>query len=208
MEKALYAVDELSGFILACAYVRPERLDGMTAKSVKKKLKQPSFAAAVNREELRTRRRGARRRLRRARHVRDRGARGTQRRADARLRPAPRTGMDRDWSAPITGSRGSRRGGSPRGPWCRTRAAGEQADRVLERLVVKWDELPAPLAQQMVVVLPGRIDDLVARDPVAELEGLDEVCSCSSSRTRRRWRAPPGARRRRHAAAHPRSRGR
>ncbi len=53
MEKALYAVDELSGFILACAYVRPERLRGMTAKSVKKKLKQPSFAAAVGREEMR-----------------------------------------------------------------------------------------------------------------------------------------------------------
>jgi putative nucleotidyltransferase with HDIG domain len=53
MEKALYAVDELSGFVLACAYVRPERLQGMTPKSVKKKLKQPSFAAAVNREELR-----------------------------------------------------------------------------------------------------------------------------------------------------------
>jgi predicted hydrolase (HD superfamily) len=53
MEKALFAVDELCGFILACAYVRPERLQGMTPKSVKKKLKQPSFAAAVNREELR-----------------------------------------------------------------------------------------------------------------------------------------------------------
>jgi putative nucleotidyltransferase with HDIG domain len=53
MEKALYAVDELSGFILACAYVRPEGLVGMTPKSVKKKLKQPSFAAAVDREDLR-----------------------------------------------------------------------------------------------------------------------------------------------------------
>ena len=53
MEKALFAVDELSGFILACAYVRPEGLIGLTPKSVKKKLKQPSFAAAVNREELR-----------------------------------------------------------------------------------------------------------------------------------------------------------
>jgi putative nucleotidyltransferase with HDIG domain len=52
MEKALYAVDELSGFILACAYVRPEGLSGMTPKSVKKKLRQPSFAAAVNRDEL------------------------------------------------------------------------------------------------------------------------------------------------------------
>jgi putative nucleotidyltransferase with HDIG domain len=53
MEKTLYAVDELSGFILAVAYVRPDGLVGMTPKSVKKKLKQPSFAAAVGREELR-----------------------------------------------------------------------------------------------------------------------------------------------------------
>jgi putative nucleotidyltransferase with HDIG domain len=52
MEKTLYAVDELCGFVLACAYVRPEGLVGMTPKSVKKKLKQPSFAAAVNREEV------------------------------------------------------------------------------------------------------------------------------------------------------------
>ena len=52
MEKTLYAVDELSGFILACAYVRPDRLQGMSPRSVKKKLKQPSFAAAVGREEL------------------------------------------------------------------------------------------------------------------------------------------------------------
>jgi putative nucleotidyltransferase with HDIG domain len=52
MEKTLYAVDELSGFILAVAYVRPEGLVGMTPKSVKKKMKQPSFAAAVDREEL------------------------------------------------------------------------------------------------------------------------------------------------------------
>jgi putative nucleotidyltransferase with HDIG domain len=52
MEKSLYAVDELSGFVLACAYVRPDGLAGMTPKSVKKKLKQPSFAAAVGRDEL------------------------------------------------------------------------------------------------------------------------------------------------------------
>jgi putative nucleotidyltransferase with HDIG domain len=52
MEKTLYAVDELSGFILAVAYVRPEGLAGMTPKSVKKKMKQPSFAAAVGRDEL------------------------------------------------------------------------------------------------------------------------------------------------------------
>lgn len=53
MEKALFAVDELSGFIMACAYVRPEGIHGMTAKSVKKKMKTPAFAAAVDREELR-----------------------------------------------------------------------------------------------------------------------------------------------------------
>ena len=52
MEKALAAVDELSGFVLACAYVRPEGFEGMQAKSVRKKLKQPSFAAAVSREDV------------------------------------------------------------------------------------------------------------------------------------------------------------
>jgi putative nucleotidyltransferase with HDIG domain len=53
MEKTLFAVDELSGFLLACAAVRPEGLTGLTPKSVKKKLKQPSFAAGVNREDVR-----------------------------------------------------------------------------------------------------------------------------------------------------------
>jgi putative nucleotidyltransferase with HDIG domain len=52
MEKTLYAVDELSGFILAVAYVRPNGLEGMTPKSVKKKLKTPAFAAAVSREDV------------------------------------------------------------------------------------------------------------------------------------------------------------
>ena len=52
MAKALYAVDELSGFVAACALVRPTGIEGMTPKSVKKKLKQPSFAAGVNREEV------------------------------------------------------------------------------------------------------------------------------------------------------------
>jgi putative nucleotidyltransferase with HDIG domain len=52
MEKALFAVDELSGFVLACAYVRPQGLVGMTPKSVKKKMKAPSFAAAVRRDDL------------------------------------------------------------------------------------------------------------------------------------------------------------
>jgi putative nucleotidyltransferase with HDIG domain len=52
MAKTLFAVDELSGFITACAYVRPTGIHGLTPKSVKKKLKQPSFAAAVNRDEV------------------------------------------------------------------------------------------------------------------------------------------------------------
>lgn len=51
--KTLYAVDELTGFIAAVALVRPTGLDGLTPKSVKKKMKQPSFAAAVDRDELR-----------------------------------------------------------------------------------------------------------------------------------------------------------
>ncbi len=53
MAKTLFAVDELSGFIAACAMVRPTGIEGMAPKSVKKKLKQPSFAAGVNRDEVR-----------------------------------------------------------------------------------------------------------------------------------------------------------
>jgi putative nucleotidyltransferase with HDIG domain len=53
MAKALFAVDELTGFIAAVALVRPTGIAGMTPKSVKKKLKQPSFAAAVDRGEVR-----------------------------------------------------------------------------------------------------------------------------------------------------------
>ncbi len=52
LDKTLYACDELCGFITACARVRPERLTGLTAASVRKKLKQPSFAAAVNRDDI------------------------------------------------------------------------------------------------------------------------------------------------------------
>lgn len=52
MAKTLYAVDELSGFITACAMVRPTGIEGMKPKSVKKKLKQPSFAAAVDRDQV------------------------------------------------------------------------------------------------------------------------------------------------------------
>jgi putative nucleotidyltransferase with HDIG domain len=52
MARALRAVDELAGFIVACALVRPNRLADLKAKSVKKKMKDRSFAAAVNREEM------------------------------------------------------------------------------------------------------------------------------------------------------------
>ena len=52
MDKALFASDELSGFLVACAKVRPNGFVGMKAKSVRKKMKTKSFAAAVPREDL------------------------------------------------------------------------------------------------------------------------------------------------------------
>jgi predicted hydrolase (HD superfamily) len=52
MDKALYACDELAGFISAVAKVRPDGIRGMKAKSVRKKMKQKSFAAAVKREDI------------------------------------------------------------------------------------------------------------------------------------------------------------
>jgi predicted hydrolase (HD superfamily) len=53
MAKTLYAVDELCGFLMACAYVRPDRkIANVELKSVKKKLKDKSFARAVNRDDI------------------------------------------------------------------------------------------------------------------------------------------------------------
>lgn len=52
LDKALLASDELTGFIIACCQVRPEGVNGLTPKSVKKKLKQKSFAAKVERDEI------------------------------------------------------------------------------------------------------------------------------------------------------------
>lgn len=52
MAKCLFACDELCGFILAMGYVRPERLSGMTAESVKKGLKKKKFAEKVSRQEI------------------------------------------------------------------------------------------------------------------------------------------------------------
>lgn len=52
LKKTLFACDELSGFVCACGYVRPEGLETLEPKSVRKKLKQPSFAAGVHRDEV------------------------------------------------------------------------------------------------------------------------------------------------------------
>ena len=52
LKKALFACDELSGFVHACGLVRPTGLEGLEPKSVKKKLKQPSFAAGVSRDDV------------------------------------------------------------------------------------------------------------------------------------------------------------
>ncbi len=53
LDKAIVAADELTGFVYAAALIRPTRLEGMTAKSVLKKLKTKHFAASVDREEVR-----------------------------------------------------------------------------------------------------------------------------------------------------------
>lgn len=52
IRKALFAVDELCGFVVACALVRPDRLAGLEPRSVLKKLRTASFAAAVSREDI------------------------------------------------------------------------------------------------------------------------------------------------------------
>ena len=52
LKKTLFACDELSGFVHACGLVRPTGLQGLEPKSVKKKLKQPSFAAGVSRDDV------------------------------------------------------------------------------------------------------------------------------------------------------------
>ena len=52
LDKTLYACDELAGFVMAVAILRPEKIRGMQASSVKKKMKQKSFAAAVSRDDI------------------------------------------------------------------------------------------------------------------------------------------------------------
>jgi len=53
LDKAIVAADELTGFIVAAALIRPTKIEGMKVKSVKKKFKNPKFAAKVDREEVR-----------------------------------------------------------------------------------------------------------------------------------------------------------
>src|SRR5207244_4835919 len=52
LRKTLFACDELAGFVHACGLVRPDGIDTLEPKSVRKKLKQPSFAAGVNRDDV------------------------------------------------------------------------------------------------------------------------------------------------------------
>jgi predicted hydrolase (HD superfamily) len=54
MARALFAVDELAGFIVACCKVRPNGIDDLQPKSVRKKLKDKAFAAAVSRQDIST----------------------------------------------------------------------------------------------------------------------------------------------------------
>jgi putative nucleotidyltransferase with HDIG domain len=52
LKRTLFACDELSGFVHACGLVRPDGVDTLEPKSVRKKLKQPSFAAGVSRDDV------------------------------------------------------------------------------------------------------------------------------------------------------------
>jgi putative nucleotidyltransferase with HDIG domain len=52
LKKTLFACDELSGFVHACGLVRPDGIEKLEPRSVRKKLKQPSFAAGVNRQDV------------------------------------------------------------------------------------------------------------------------------------------------------------
>jgi putative nucleotidyltransferase with HDIG domain len=52
LKKTLFACDELAGFVHACGLVRPDGIETLEPKSVRKKLKQPSFAAGIHRDEV------------------------------------------------------------------------------------------------------------------------------------------------------------
>lgn len=52
MAKSLFACDELAGFITACALVRPDRIQSLQPKSVRKRMKDKAFARSVRREDI------------------------------------------------------------------------------------------------------------------------------------------------------------
>jgi putative nucleotidyltransferase with HDIG domain len=52
MKKCIFAVDELAGFVVACSLVRPDKIEGLKAKSVKKRMKDKAFARQVNRDDI------------------------------------------------------------------------------------------------------------------------------------------------------------
>ena len=81
LERVLFACDELAGFVHACGLVRPEGLSTLEPRSVRKKLKQKSFAAGVNRDDVYAGAEGLGRRPRRPHPGRDRRAQADQRRA-------------------------------------------------------------------------------------------------------------------------------
>ena len=89
MERTLHAVDELSGFLVACAVVRPAGIQGLTPKSVQEEAQGQVVRGRGGSRGRPHERRGARPRVRRARHVRHRGDRGARRRAGARRHAAP-----------------------------------------------------------------------------------------------------------------------
>src|SRR5436853_589172 len=120
LKKALFACDELSGFVHACALVRPTGLGGLEPKSVRKKLKQPSFAAGVPPQWpplARGAPRGASRAPRRAPPASERRSsrrRSAERPASAGTRPSARTTprrSDRVWRRAAV--RGRARTGRP-----------------------------------------------------------------------------------------------
>ena len=114
LDRALYACDELTGFVHACALVRPGKvITGLEPASVRKKLKDKGFARTVNRDDVYRGRRGARRRSRRPHRLRCRGF-------DHR-RPRDRTSPGADGSA-------RRAAGLASGPAGPARMVGSMAD--------------------------------------------------------------------------------